>query len=196
MRYLSKLPKVIYKLEGIDAKRIVSNITLRAKFRDIIKSKSILFYNFVVKTETPEILAHKIYDNPDLYWIICFANDVHDMNNDWVITDTQIFHKFLQKKYNTTDLSILQKKNWTLNELETDPSVVHSFYVLDNLTGTTFEIDFSNYKAYFLDAFSETSYYKTYYEYEEEQNEKKRIVKIPKIEYIPIILREMEKLFN
>jgi len=48
--------------------------------------------------ETPEILAEQAYNDPELYWIITYANGIIDPQYDWPL-DTRSFDKFIVGKY-------------------------------------------------------------------------------------------------
>jgi hypothetical protein len=197
MNYLLKLPKIRYKFEhDFDFTRIISNITIRLAFKEIVKREKVLYYQYVIKSESIEVLAHKLYNDPKLFWVIAFANDIFDPYYDWPFLDMPSFYAYLQKKYGITDLSVLQRKNWTLNELEADPTRVHSFYLNDPLTQKQFQISFSEYKVYALDGFADDIFYKTIFDYEEEVNYAKKYIKIPKLEYLTGIKREIEDLLK
>ena len=71
----------------------------RVKLRTDIKD-DIFDYDYydVIDGETPEIIAHKYYDNPELHWTILIANDIVDYYRDWPMT-TQRFEEYVKDKY-------------------------------------------------------------------------------------------------
>ena len=196
--YLEKLPKILYPFkfdENYNFSRVLQNITLRANFTSLVKKRGVLFHEYFIKSESLEVLADKVYGDSRLFWIIAFANNIFDPYYDWVFLEQISFEKFLQKKYAMIDISPLQRKNFTLNELEADPTLVHSYYVNDILTAKQYQISFSAYKQFALDGFPETTFYKTYFEHEQDVNDAKRKIKIPKAEFITQIRSELEVLF-
>ena len=48
--------------------------------------------------DTPEILASKIYGDPQAHWMILYANDMIDAQYDWPMTST-VFLKYMADKY-------------------------------------------------------------------------------------------------
>ena len=48
--------------------------------------------------DTPEILASKIYGDPQAHWMILYANDMLDAQYDWPLTSV-VFPKYIADKY-------------------------------------------------------------------------------------------------
>lgn len=48
--------------------------------------------------DTPEILASKIYGDPQAHWMILYANDMLDAQYDWPLTSV-VFAKYIADKY-------------------------------------------------------------------------------------------------
>ena len=71
----------------------------RVKLRTDIKN-DIFDYDYydVVDGETPEMIAHKYYDNPELHWTILVANDIVDYYEEWPMS-VQKFEEFVKDKY-------------------------------------------------------------------------------------------------
>ena len=68
MPYLFRsFPKVNYSLKKNKNFELLTNITLRFKVRDIIKNRTAIYFDYVVKdSDRPDIIASKYYDDPSL----------------------------------------------------------------------------------------------------------------------------------
>ena len=58
-------------------------------------------YN-VKEGETPEMIAHKLYGDTELHWIILLVNEVTDRYHQWPMTTPQ-FLDFINDKYDNPD---------------------------------------------------------------------------------------------
>lgn len=97
--YFNMIPKIYYDSRANDKYDLLTNLMTRVKLRTDIKN-DIFDYDYydVVDGETPEIIAHKYYDNPELHWTILVANDIIDYYEDWPMT-VQRFEEFVKDKY-------------------------------------------------------------------------------------------------
>ena len=97
--YFNMIPKIYYDSKANDKYDLLTNLMTRVKLRTDIKN-DIFDYDYynVIDGETPEIIAHKYYDNPELHWTILVANDIIDYYEDWPMT-VQRFEEFVKDKY-------------------------------------------------------------------------------------------------
>jgi hypothetical protein len=198
--YFELFPTVPYTFSPTPENDIhlVTNIFTRVRFRQVIKDFSVIFGDyFVEEGDTPEILASKVWGDAKYHYIVLLANDIYNVYTQWPLPYGS-FIASLQKKYSfllpiKNDISILQKRDWALSELSaTNPCPVHSFYNWKNR-----QIDFSTYQTDFLNNTSDKKpYYLTYYEYEEQENERKRKIVLPNSNYVPRIHSQMIELMN
>lgn len=99
--YFSKIPLVPYDVAGTGEKRAAVNILQRAKIRDILKDKTLIFYPYTIQDgETPELIAFKLYGNTLFHELVLMANDIHDVNNDWPLSSDNLIET-MRKKYGT-----------------------------------------------------------------------------------------------
>jgi hypothetical protein len=103
-RFLDRFPKVLYDIEGrrLSTYDTVTDLSFRFSIiKDAIKSVS-SYYDYVIRDgETPEILADRVYDDPEGYWVILYANDIYDPQYDWPL-DSNAFKRFIIGKYGST----------------------------------------------------------------------------------------------
>jgi len=100
-RFFDLFPRTSYSLSDKkypDYQRI-TNILFRTAFiRELIYNTSAYLQYTIKESDTPEILASKIYKDPTSYWIILYANDIVDPQFDWPLTTTN-FNNYIADKY-------------------------------------------------------------------------------------------------
>jgi hypothetical protein len=157
-------------------------------------------------------MASKIYGNPEAYWMILYANDIHDPQYDWPMTST-VFKKYLESKYGTvnaaqTGIHHHEKviiKTESLSGIESEwRSVINYDKLTENDMGIPYDYylspAFANSVVDIVSVNGQTVTQVTtveaisYYDYEDRENEKKRDIKIIKVEYYRQILTELAKL--
>lgn len=83
MSYFSRFPFVLdYKIQGKTYTGM--DITRRTGIenKDQLNESSYLEYK-VKNGETPIMLADRLYDDVDLYWVILMFNNIFDIHSDW-----------------------------------------------------------------------------------------------------------------
>ena len=100
MSYFKNFQRVVYQFPD-DIKRVITDLSIRPKFRDDIleNNNNFEFYN-VNDGDTPEIIAYEQYGDENMHWAILIANNVMSIYNDWVKDQSQ-FQEFLFQKYKT-----------------------------------------------------------------------------------------------
>ena len=128
--YFEQFPLIPYVAEGTGNPRDVTNLLRRVKVRSKIRNNSALFDTYVVKEgETPEMIAHKLYGDTQLHWIVLLFNDIADRYHQWPMT-TGAFNKYVKDKY--TDISGIHHYEITESsgdkELKIDVGTVNTDY--------------------------------------------------------------------
>ena len=85
--YFKEFPRFLYDFKyGNETKTsVVVDVTRNVRFRKEIFA-NVAFYDEydVIDGETPEIIAEKLYGNPEYHWILMIANGKYDYLTDWV----------------------------------------------------------------------------------------------------------------
>ena len=101
--YFESFPTIIYDANGDGTFQDVKNLLTRVGLRTLVKSNVLLFDTYEVKEgETPEMIAHKLYGDSNLHWIILMINEVTDRYHQWPMTVPQ-FLDFINDKYDNPD---------------------------------------------------------------------------------------------
>ena len=101
--YFESFPTIIYDANGDGTFKDVNNLLRRVGLRTLVKTNVLLFDTYEVKEgETPEMIAHKLYGDSNLHWIILMINEVTDRYHQWPMTVPQ-FLDFINDKYDNPD---------------------------------------------------------------------------------------------
>ena len=83
--------------------KIVTNLLKRVAMKSKVKANTLIFDTYDVKEgETPEMIANKLYDDPELHWVILYVNNITDRYHQWPMSYGQ-FNSFLNEKYSNPD---------------------------------------------------------------------------------------------
>lgn len=101
--YFSKFPLLRYTyLEKNKTLRqkLATNILKRVGFTELSKKDKDHFITYEVKEgEKPEVIADKLYGDPEYHWLVILFNDVVNPFKDWPLSSYDI-DQYVEKKYN------------------------------------------------------------------------------------------------
>ena len=101
--YFANFPLIPYDNYGTGDFRLTPNILKRIAVRANIKTTTSLFDTYDVKEgEPPEMIADKLYGNPEFPWVVLMMNDVVDRYHQWPMSRRQ-FLAHLNDKYTNVD---------------------------------------------------------------------------------------------
>ena len=101
--YFANFPLIPYDSVGNGKFKLVTNLMKRVALRSKVRTNTMLFDTYNVKEgETPEMLADKLYGDPNLHWIIMYVNGITDRYHQWPLTTPQ-FLAFINDKYSNPD---------------------------------------------------------------------------------------------
>ena len=159
--FFDSMPKIIYDSKGNGEVKIVTNLLKRVAVRTKIKTNSLILDTYNVKNgETPESIADKLYDDPELHWVVLMINDITDRYHQWPMYEQQ-FNTYVSEKYD-------------------NPDDVHHYEISQTSGDTSTKIEVYNNSALFsgdTDFYSNASIV-TNREYEEREQDKKRQIKL------------------
>ena len=101
--YFANFPLIPYDSVGDGNFKIVTNLLKRVAMRTKVRTNTLLYDTYDVKEgETPEMIADKLYDDPELHWVILFVNNITDRYHQWPMNFGQ-FNTFIADKYSNID---------------------------------------------------------------------------------------------
>ena len=101
--YFSSFPIIPYDSKGDLQFKDVTNLLRRVGMRTKLKTNTFLYDTYDVKEgETPEMIAHKLYGDPELHWIVLLVNEITDRYYQWPMSGMQ-FLDYINDKYSNPD---------------------------------------------------------------------------------------------
>lgn len=102
--YFQNFPKTYYTLSNVETVQVVTDITRRIDLVNEIKKNNAFFDSYdVIDGETPEIVADKFYNDPELYWVILTANDILDPRFEWPLSYVNLLN-YCENKYGAANV--------------------------------------------------------------------------------------------
>ena len=170
--YFSKFPYIIYDSVGNGEFKIVTNLLRRVAIRSNIKANTLFFDTYDVKEgETPEMVAHKLYGDPELHWVILLVNNVTERYHQWP-KNTNQFLAYINDKYSNVDAT-------------------HHYEISQVSGDTTIKIDIGTDNTGHSGATAITNF-----EYEEALEDKKRSIRLLDPTYLEAFVAEFESLME
>lgn len=103
MSYFRELPNLEYPSplqvrNYIDEYVIAKNLFRRAKLRgDVANYATAFTYYQIVDKERPDQIAQKLYNDPNLDWIILLTNNIKNLNNEWPLDNDSLYNYMIEK---------------------------------------------------------------------------------------------------
>jgi|TARA_R110000796_G_scaffold55862_3_gene129761 hypothetical protein len=170
--YFENFPLIPYDSVGNGNFKLVTNLLKRVAVRSKVKINASYYDTYDVKEgETPEMIADKLYDDPELHWVILLLNDITDRYHQWPKNQNQ-FLAYVNDKYSNVD------------------STHH--YEISQVSGdTTIKIDIGTDNTDYPAASIVTNF-----EHEEDLQDKKRKIRLLDPSYVEDFVAEFEKLMG
>lgn len=97
--YVANFPNQSFNTDYV----VTKNIFKRAKLReDIANAVTAFDYYQIIDNERPDQVAAKVYNNPQLDWVILITNNIININQDWPL-DNNSLYKYLIDKYGSDE---------------------------------------------------------------------------------------------
>ena len=101
--YFNSFPVIPYDSSGNLIFKDVTNLMRRIGLRTKVRGNALLYDTYDVKEgETPEIIAHKLYGDAKLHWVVLMVNDITDRYHQWPMSTPQ-FLDYINDKYDNPD---------------------------------------------------------------------------------------------
>ena len=172
MSYFDMFPNIYYSAKGDGKFTIMKDLLARVKLIANVKDNILGFDYYDVKDgETPEMIAHKYYDDPELHWTILVVNDVIDYYTQWPMS-VQKFEEFMKDKY-------------------TNPQGIHHYEISQTSGNTELVIDVGMNTTDYPSATAISNY-----TYEDRLQEQRRQIRLIQPQYMGGFVKEFEKKLN
>jgi len=131
-----------------------------------------LYDTYDVKNgESPESIAHKLYGDSELHWVILLLNNVTDRFHDWPMSEAQ-FLQFVNDKYDNVD-------------------AIHHYEIPQSSGDTSKKINVGTSNSDYPTATAITNF-----EHEQEQQDNKRKIRLLDPSFVPSFVSEFKSLMK
>ena len=170
--YFNSFPLIPYDSVGDGEFKVVTNLLKRVAIRQKVKTNVLVFDTYDVRMgETPEEIADKLYDDPELHWVVLLMNDITDRYHQWPKTENQ-FIAHINDKYD-------------------DINATHHYEIPQTSGDTTIKIDIGTDNTDYPTATVITNY-----EYEVSEEDRKRKIRLLDPAYIEDFVSEFKILMK
>ena len=111
MGYFKELPNILYP-SPVPSKRStadmveIKNLFRRAKLFDYVSDAAALFDKYIVEDgERPDTIAHELYGNPRLDYVVVIVAGITNIHHQWPIQDFQMYDFALAKYGSETEMN-------------------------------------------------------------------------------------------
>jgi hypothetical protein len=198
MQYFNTLPKLI-KIDNQGNAILLTNLMARASVVKTFLNNPIIYYTYDIQEgDTPEIIAHKYYGDSYRYWIVLYTNSIIDPQWQWPM-NSYVFEKYLQNKYptiNTGSTVYDYKKVVTQYDVNTNTTTVNEIaisyneYISLSQTKNTYILPSGPVSV------TISAKERSIYDYELEQNENNRNIRILNSAYVDPFEKELKTLMK
>lgn len=93
--YFKQFPQIYYDFPQTTTSdvnlQILTDITTNIRFRkEVLENITLYDYYDILEGETPEMIAEKVYGNPELHWVIMLVNQRYDYLRDFPMTSAEL----------------------------------------------------------------------------------------------------------
>ena len=168
MTFFKQFPRTFYLIDGTAIN--IPDIFRRIAPNSLIDNMTIMNLYDIQDEERPEHISYDVYGTTDYYWVILVANNIIDPYHDWPKSSSDL-RKFTVQKYGEANLGKIHHYVSTANEK------------------IRVDYDQTKFNAGTIGSVSNMAH-------EENVNEEKRRIKIPKPEYVAEIAGQFKKLIR
>ena len=207
MRYFNSLPSII-NADNQNNLYTLKNLVTRSKLVSTLAKNPLVFYNYSIQdTDTPEIIAHKYYEDSYRYWLVLLANEYMDPQWSWPLNSKQ-FTEYLTDKYKTEagTQPVLEYTQTTVHHYEklitsyddgTQVTTIKNIIIGEKEYNDMVEKEYTNRFNYGDNIkYTLTKKSVSIYDYEYQLNESKRNIKLINSIYIPEIELQFQVLMG
>ena len=191
MGYFRELPNLQYQSPftsrvSSDSYVTVKNLFRRMKIRDDLQNVFTVFNKFTITDgERPDTVARDLYGKSTLDWVVLTTAGIINVRNEWPLSSKELYD-FTVEKYGLTEINNV--KHYVTTEVKNNRGIV--IIPKDKVVDKDFKIpkpDINNDDTATLNPVRGV----TYYEYEVEENEKKRNIFVLRTEYLQQFLNDI-----
>lgn len=170
MNYFRQFPKTFYSRDNyVNDFNFVTNLMVRIKLFDTVLKDATSFYTYTVQDgERPDTVAHKYYGDSKYAWVISLTNNYIDPLFEWPLNDEEL-NSYIISEYGSIEAAKAEIR-----------------YYFKKINGRNYIVDSSQSFDSTIDS----------YTFEQDENEKRREIKVLDRSFIPQLEAELKDIFK
>ncbi len=186
-KYFQFFPLTQHDLTAEGKKVWLTNILRRFKVESSVKNNIGVFHDYGIQAgDRPDTIAHKYYGDGGYAWVVLMFNEIHDPFFEWPLFNTD-FDDYIKGKYGS--ISAAQSTVHEYRKVLADKQVKFDGTIIEKRTVV---IDSTTYSS--LGESERESISKL--DWELEENERKRQIKILDRRYLPQVRDEVKNILR
>ena len=170
--YFNSFPVIPYDSSGNLIFKDVTNLMRRIGLRTKVRGNALLYDTYDVKEgESPEIIAHKLYGDTKLHWVVLMVNDITDRYHQWPMSEAQ-FLQYVNDKYDNVN-------------------AIHHYEISQESGDDTIKINIGTSNSDYPTATAVTNF-----DYEQEQQDAKRKIRLLDPSFVSQFVSEYQSLMS
>jgi hypothetical protein len=198
MQYFDTLPKIL-QADGQGVSRVFTNIMTRVSVIPEILKNPMVYYQYTIQEgDTPEIIANKYYGDSYRYWLVLFANELLDPQWDWPMTG-KVFDDYINTKYPDIQPTVdvhHHEKILTQYDSGTDTQTINRVTISEEEYNLLVETTYNKTLPTGIVSVDINKRAVTYYDYESELNDSKKIINLLNNSYVNQVELEFSELMS
>ena len=188
MAYFKELPNILYpnllpSINKIEDRIPVKNIFKRSKLRDDVDQAITAFdYFYIEQGMRPDMVAQRLYDDPELDWVILSTNNIINIRDQWPLEHNDLHEYMLDKYGSETNVNGIHHYETRQILDEYNRVVIPAGLEVD----ANFSFKYQNYSNSIVTVNPVSAI--TNYQYEVKLNDQKRRIKVLKPQFLPLFL--------
>ena len=188
MAYFKELPNILYpnllpSINKIEDRIPVKNIFKRSKLRDDVDQAITAFdYFYIEQGMRPDMVAQRLYDDPELDWVILSTNNIINIRDQWPLEHNDLHEYMLDKYGSETNINGIHHYETRQILDEYNRVVIPAGLEVD----ANFSFKYQNYSNSIVTVNPVSAI--TNYQYEIKLNDQKRRIKVLKPQFLSLFL--------
>ena len=188
MAYFKELPNILYpnllpSINKIEDRIPVKNIFKRSKLRDDVDQAITAFdYFYIEQGMRPDMVAQRLYDDPELDWVILSTNNIINIRDQWPLEHNDLHEYILDKYGSETNINGIHHYETRQILDEYNRVVIPAGLEVD----ANFSFKYQNYSNSIVTVNPVSAI--TNYQYEVKLNDQKRRIKVLKPQFLSLFL--------
>lgn len=169
----------------------LKNLFKKAKLREDIFQNLAFFEKYQIEgNDRPDNVAYKVYNDSSLDWLILVSNNIVNIQSEWPLNQDD-FEIAMIDKYGSFE-ALYEIHHYETTEVKNSQGVV--IVPAGLRVGQRYVVDYYDYYLEQQIVTNNISVPVTNYEYEEEQENKKRNIYVLKPSYLNVVLNDLKEI--